>query len=672
MKSRLYRGYVRHTRLIPTHHRFEYPFYFYGFDLAELFRLDRRLPLFGYNRLRPAGIHDADYLEQKSGSIQEKLMGLLARQGLADRVSDVFLITAARYFHYVFNPVSFYYCFTDQQKLCCVVAEVNNTFGERHLYILDQLESRVDGFMARAGAQKTFHVSPFNNMQGTYDFFLSGVEQEVDIRIHLSRHDETVLKTQLWGEPVELNARNHLKMLATHPLIPHLTIPRIYRQALQLHFGKKLPIHPKPVPTHPMTIRKNPPTIFQKRCLSYIVHLFHSISTGCLRMHLPDGREMIFGDRDALRQAEIRVHDYRFFSRLVLNGDVGLGEAYMYSEWDSADVPEVVGLLIENREILSHGNLSTAWISRLFRYYRWLRQKNHIVGTRRNIRRHYDLSNDFFQTFLDSSMTYSCALFKHPADSLEEAQRHKIHAIIDKARISRRDHVLEIGCGWGAMAIETVRKTGCRYTGITVSRKQYELATERVKAAGLADHIDIRLQDYRELTDRFDRIVSVEMLEAVGHQYFSDFYQACERLLNPDGLIVLQVITIPDHYYDTYRRESDWIRKHIFPGGLLPSLTVLCDNMARCSTLVVESIENIGIHYAATLKKWRERFLQHKDRVRRLGFDRTFRRKWLYYFSCCEATFATRYLSTLQMVLTRPGNSLPDDSHRCPLVSQQQ
>ncbi len=662
MKSRLYKGFVKHTRLIPTYHTFEYPFYFYGLNLQELPLLDRHLPFFGYNRLRPSSIHDADYLDRKSGSILEKLNAHLVAHGFTDAIVDVFLITAARYFNYVFNPVSFYYCFVKRQQLSCIVAEVNNTFGERHLYILDQRLPDTEEFIGHYTAQKTFHVSPFNNMKGTYDFFLSGVDNTVDVRIHLSRNEETVLKAQLWGQPVELNPATHFKMMATHPLIPHLTVPRIYRQALQLHFAGKLPIHTKPIATDTMTIRKNLPTIFQKRCRSYILNLFDKMTTGCLKMALPDDRQLVFGNPADSLQAALKVNDYRFFSRLVLGGDVGLGEAFMLSEWDSEDVTAVVKLLIENRETLSHGNLSTAWVSRLLQYYRWLRQKNHISGTRRNIRRHYDLSNDFFQTFLDPSMTYSCAVFKSETEPLEAAQRNKMHAVIDKARITRRDHVLEIGCGWGAMAIETVRKTGCRYTGITVSKQQHQLATQRVKSAGLADHIEILLKDYRELTGSYDKIVSIEMLEAVGHQYFSTFFKSCERLLKPDGLIVLQVITIPDYYYDTYRRECDWIQKYIFPGGLLPSLTVLCENMSRYSTLVVDAIDNIGIHYADTLKKWREQFVYHRDRITEMGFDRVFRRKWQYYFSCCEATFATRYLSTLQMVLTRTGNKKLDDS----------
>jgi cyclopropane-fatty-acyl-phospholipid synthase len=292
---------------------------------------------------------------------------------------------------------------------------------------------------------------------------------------------------------------------------------------------------------------------------------------------------------------------------------------------------------------------------------RHVARDNSHFGSRRNIREHYDLSNDFFGLFLDEAMNYSCGIYRTDEDTLEQAQRNKLQAVIRKARIGAGDHVLEIGCGWGAFALEAARETGCRVTGITISKEQYELARQRVAQAGLQDRVTILLRDYRHVDGVFDRIVSIEMLEAVGHRYFGDFFRCCEKLLTADGIAVLQTITVPDHRYDEYRKGSDWIQKHIFPGGHLPSLGALCDAMARNSHLVVEHLENIGIHYARTLREWRHRFEKNLDGVAQLGFDRTFQRKWLYYLSFCEAAFETRSLGNLQMVLSRPHNANLDD-----------
>ena len=252
--------------------------------------------------------------------------------------------------------------------------------------------------------------------------------------------------------------------------------------------------------------------------------------------------------------------------------------------------------------------------------------------------------------------TYSCGIFRSETENLEQAQRNKLWAMITKARIGAEDHVLEIGCGWGGFALEAVRETGCRVTGITLSKEQHAFACRRVAEAGLQDRITLLLRDYRHVEGRFDRIVSIEMLEAVGHKYFGDFFRCCDRLLKPKGLAVLQTITIPDHRYDRYRKGCDWIQKHIFPGGHLPSLGALCRAMAENSRFFVEHLENIGIHYARTLREWRLRFERNVDKVAELGFDRTFQRKWLYYLSFCEAAFGTRSLGNLQLVLTRPNN----------------
>jgi cyclopropane-fatty-acyl-phospholipid synthase len=251
-------------------------------------------------------------------------------------------------------------------------------------------------------------------------------------------------------------------------------------------------------------------------------------------------------------------------------------------------------------------------------------------------------------------MLYSCGLYRGESDTCEDAQRRKLQSIIDKARIESTDHVLEIGCGWGGFAMEAVKQTGCRVTGITVSEEQYQLAQERVLQAGLQDKITILFKDYRHVAGLFDKIVSIEMLEAVGHKYLGTFFTACDKLLKPAGRLVIQVITIPDQNYENYRRNTDWIQKYIFPGGHLPSVTALSQVVTRNTSLLMEQLEDIGTNYARTLKDWRKSFTRNLDKINSLGFDEIFQRKWIYYLAMCEAGFRERAIGDIQVVFRKP------------------
>ena len=423
-----------------------------------------------------------------------------------------------------------------------------------------------------------------------------------------------------------------------------------------MFFIRRLDFFSKPVPRSPMTIGRLPPTTIQRYCMKLILDHLAKADQGRLRVTLPDGSTVDFGQQDHQGRAHMTINDYRFFSRVVLGSDIGLGEAFMFDEWDTEDIPAVLSFFIRNRQSFKDGDFKEGLLAKALEKLRFLSRANTLTGSRRNIRRHYDLSNAFFQTFLDDSMAYSCALFNHPEERLESAQQNKYRTIIDKLQLGADDHLLEIGCGWGGFAIEAVRRTGCRVTGITISRDQYHLARERVRQAGLEDRIHILFRDYRKMKGRFDKIVSIEMLEAVGHAYFGIFFRQLDRLLALDGIAVIQTITIPDQRYDTYRKTHDWIQKHIFPGGLLPSLTVLTRAMTRHSSLMVDHAENIGNHYATTLARWHRRFKANQDKVTELGFDRIFQRKWAYYLGSCEAGFRERVLGDMQLVLTREGN----------------
>ena len=653
MNAFLYNGLIEHHRHKPRDHQFRYPLYVYGFDLDDLPLLDRRLPFFGYNRFRPASVHDKDYLDSGPGTIREKLDRFLAREGFGETVARVFLITSPRYFNYVFNPVSFYYLFAADGALVGNVAEVNNTFGEKHLYILRSPGWGNSDHTATYRTEKAFHVSPFNRIEGTYEFCFADISKELDVGINIRQAGEVVFEARLRGSPEPLTASSQMKMFLRHPIAPHLSVPRILFEASKLSFGKKLTYHDKPVPLSPMTIRTNPPTFVQKKCMGAAFDIFGRAGRGTLRMTLPDGAVKTFGNASSPEQAEMTVKDWRFFSRAVIGGDIGFGESYMDEEWDSPDLTGALRWFVCNRDAFfgRHRRLKHLF-GRLNRLLYPITE-NTLIGSKKNIVTHYDLGNEFFKVFLDPSMTYSSARYLNEKDTLEEAQKNKLQAMVRKAAIGPDDHVLEIGCGWGSFAVEAVKTTGCRLTGVTISDAQYEYARERIRKEGMDERVEIVLRDYREIKGPFDRIVSIEMLEAVGHKYFEKFFECCDRLLKPGGVMVLQFISIPDRRYDQYRKGHDWIRKHIFPGGELPSLAIVMEALAKKTCLNVQNVENIGPDYARTLRDWRSRFMTGIDRVARLGFDRSFQRKWVYYLAGCEACFAARYLGNLQIVMVK-------------------
>ena len=377
--------------------------------------------------------------------------------------------------------------------------------------------------------------------------------------------------------------------------------------------------------------------------------LFERAVSGLERLEViaPDGRPL----RRHPGAPRMEIRSDAFFHRLAASGKIGFGEAYVAAEWAADDL---VGVLSAFAERLSH--LVPRPLQRLRRIYEPLQprmERNTPAGARANIARHYDLSNDLFAAFLDETMTYSCAVFE-PGDSLADAQRRKYDAMCDLAGVGKGDHVLEIGTGWGGMAMHAAATRGCRVTSITISREQKRLAEQRVRSAGLERQVEILLCDYRQLHGRFDRIVSIEMLEAVGEAYWPEYFAVCDRLLAPGGRMALQTITMPDDRYRASRRSYTWVHKYIFPGGLIPSERAIAAALERSSRLRVSSTTQIGHHYPATLRAWRERFLARFEEVRGLGFDDTFRRTWEFYLAYCEAGFRHGAIGDVQLVLERP------------------
>lgn len=652
MNSRIFIGEVTHTRQQPVVHRFRYPVYYYAIDLQELSELDRSLGWFGYNRWRPVALFDRDYLGREPGSIATKLMGHLRRRGLAEDITRVVLVTCARYFGYCFNPVSFYYCYGNDSNIRCLVAEVNNTFGERHLYVLDEQSEPLPGFAAHYRVPKSFYVSPFNRVEGDYDFRFADLDDRLDAQIHVFHGQQKVFAAWVRGRSVPLDRGHLLATLTRFPLNALLTVPRIHWEAARLFFQKKLAIVIKPNPSHPDRLRAEPSWL-QSWAMEILCSFLAPMRNGRLTLTLPDGSRRCFGDYG--RQVEVVVNNFDFFLRLWLGGDVALGETYTRQDWDCDDLTGLIRLFVDNREVLDDKQLLVSWVARLVNRAR--HSFNVRAGARVNIAAHYDLGNELFERFLDSSMTYSCAVFTSDDESLEQAQQNKLERVLAKARLEPHHRLLEIGCGWGSFSLLAAQRVGCRVTAVTLSSQQHSLAVERARQLGVDGLVDFQLLDYRRVNGCFDRIVSIEMIEAVGHDGLGEFFSHCERLLAPQGRAVIQVITTPDADYETYRKHCDWIQKVIFPGSTCPAMSALEAAMQAHSRLRIESAENIGPHYAPTLARWRERFAERWSELPAFGYDEAFRRTWNYYFSYCEAGFASRNLGDYQLVLTRAPRS---------------
>ncbi|MDE2027490.1 MAG: class I SAM-dependent methyltransferase [Candidatus Omnitrophica bacterium] len=385
------------------------------------------------------------------------------------------------------------------------------------------------------------------------------------------------------------------------------------------------------------------------------------MTKGRLNMILPDGQSVWFGQGQDCPPAVIRVIDNAFFCKCVLFGDVGFAESYMDGDWETANIKAVIEWMIRNLE--QHPTLMAdtskykpvnffKFLNDLYHVWR----PNTVAGSRSNIEKHYDLGNDFFRLFLDPGMTYSSACFSSDDDSLEQAQANKYERLCQKLRLKHTDHVLEIGCGWGGFALYAARNYGCRVTGVTISKEQHDYALRRVEREGMSGRVRVILEDYRSVKGRYDKIVSIEMIEAVGHEFYGSFFSQCHRLLKQEGLLAMQMILSPDHRYQSFRRTTDFIQKHIFPGSLLPSFPVLHRAVNGTGTMCLYDYEDITPHYVRTLMLWQERFRQNRQAVQDLGFSRQFLRKWEYYFEYCAAAFEMRNISVAQAVFTRPNN----------------
>jgi cyclopropane-fatty-acyl-phospholipid synthase len=375
------------------------------------------------------------------------------------------------------------------------------------------------------------------------------------------------------------------------------------------------------------------------------------LRVGRLTVEFPSGAGQTFGEPNAARRALLKIDNLRTVVRTLLSGDLGLAEGYMAGEWDTPDLSALLMLGAQNATVLSD-TLSAGWFTTLLNRVRHVRRANTRAGSKRNIAAHYDLGNEFYRLWLDDGMTYSSALFADTSDSLAEAQRQKYMRIAQRLNLRPGDHVLEIGCGWGGFAEIAAAECGCEVVGLTLSEEQARYARDRMARAGLSDRVDIRLQDYRDVGGRYDKIVSIEMFEAVGQENWATYFETLDRCLVPGGRAALQVITIADEKFEAYRCNPDFIQRYIFPGGMLPSPAVFEHAVGAAGWRVADEFF-FGTSYAETLRRWADVFQTNWSAIEQLGFDERFRRMWRYYLSYCEVGFDTGQIDVGQFLIER-------------------
>ena len=410
------------------------------------------------------------------------------------------------------------------------------------------------------------------------------------------------------------------------------------------------------------------PSATQRWARSLVRSHLQKMHRGLLVLNEPDGGSHTFGNVVHNGQTNVAAMDSQFqpitatinlrnpaaYTAIAFNGVVGAAEGYMDGHWTTPDLLAVIRFFVSNIQDLKNMDGERSVGNRIALNLLSRVTRNSLTGSRKNISAHYDLGNDFFELFLDPTMMYSAALFEGRDITLNQASTAKLQRICEKLELKPTDHLVEIGTGWGGMAVHAATHFGCKVTTTTISRQQHDYTRELVKARGLEDKITVVMKDYRELSGKFDKLVSIEMIEAVGHKYFSGYFQKCSHLLKPHGLMLIQAITITDQRYEQARKSVDFIQRYIFPGGCLPSLSVIANHVAKVTDMGVVTVSDMSRDYARTLRCWRESFEAAEEQIRALGFDDRFMRMWLYYLCYCEGGFMERVINSTQIVIAKP------------------
>jgi cyclopropane-fatty-acyl-phospholipid synthase len=398
-------------------------------------------------------------------------------------------------------------------------------------------------------------------------------------------------------------------------------------------------------------------SLMDKWCKRAFISVLNHLPQGCMTLKEHGVMVAQLGDLNSELQAEVNILDPKAYRHLLFGGSVASGETYMDGLWTSPNLTNVIRIFARNLPVLDKWEKRFGWLTYPFNKIQHFFNRNSVEQARKNIQAHYDLGNQLYTQFLDESMMYSAAVYPHPEADLAEAQQHKLKAICDKLQLKPTDHLMEIGTGWGGLAVYAAKHYGCRVTTTTISDEQYAWAEDWVAREGLSDKITLLKQDYRTLEGEYDKLVSIEMIEAVGKAYLRNFFEKCTSLLKPEGIMVLQAITIDDRRYESYSSGVDFIQKYIFPGGFLPSQYMINRCIKEYTDLSIRDLHDIGLDYAQTLSHWHDRFFENIEALRDKGYDERFSRMWQYYLNYCEGGFRERSISTVQLVLGKTAHT---------------
>lgn len=394
-----------------------------------------------------------------------------------------------------------------------------------------------------------------------------------------------------------------------------------------------------------------------KLCRTIMLKVFASLPEGQMTIKERGVLVNTFGHKNSDLHAEIDIQCLSVYQSLLFGGSVASGETFSDGLWTTPNLTNVIRIFARNLPVLDNWEAKMEWLAFPIRKISHLANKNSTTGSKKNIAAHYDLGNKLYTRFLDDSMMYSSAIYSSQNSTLAQAQTTKLTAICDKLQLTPQDHLIEIGTGWGGLAVFAAKHYGCNVTTTTISEEQHQYTEELVNKEGLQDKITLLKEDYRALEGKYDKLVSIEMIEAVGKEYLPTFFKKCSSLLKDDGLMVLQAITISDHRLESYSKSVDFIQKHIFPGGFLPSQLLINQHLKKHTDLMIRDLHDIGLDYARTLKDWHHRLLENKEPLATDGYDDRFMNMWRYYFSYCEGGFLERTISTVQLVISKPAFS---------------
>lgn len=646
--SALYAGEIRHRRLGTPAQEFTHPVSFLYADLAELpgllgGRLVRPAP--GLVRLRRRDLLGGTGHLPTAGAVRalvEERSGRPAPRG-AIRV-----LTSPRTLGTAFNPVSLYYCFDEGEALDAVVAEVTSTpWLQRHAYVL---RAAGDERVLRGEHAKVLHVSPFQHMDHRHVWAITppGETLSVHIENHVGTDGGKDFDATLSLRREELTPAALRRTVRRHPAGALRTLGLIYGHAAALKL-KGAPHFRPPAPATPRTTM----TPAQSAARRAVLAVLGRLGTGRLELVEPDGRRHLLGPGGE-PHAIAQLNDPQAWVAL-LRGSRGLGQSYTDGLWDSPELTDVVRLAARNVQHLDEIRRRIQAVRVPYQHLRGLRGRVTEERGRSDIHAHYDLGNDLFELMLDETMMYSAGSFSSPEATLRDASLEKLELVCDKLDLRPGDRILEIGAGWGGFAIHAAATRGCHVTTTTISVEQHAYAVEKVRAAGVEDRVSVLLEDYRDLTGTYDRVVSLEMVEAVGWQDFPTFFRVCSDRLSRDGAMLLQAITMDDRAYEVEKASNSFIREQIFPSGCLPSQAVIAKCLNTETDLRMAHHEDLTGDYVHTLHHWRKNISASTERLEELGYDERFRRLWTFYLCYCEGGFAERRIGVGQSLLAKPG-----------------